>query len=110
MNTRRYLKKRIEMDIFIHLSQDKMLSKKSIRNVLAFYVRQNKYHKALLENQHRFNLAGTPCEEISLADKEHAKAILEMRVKTKAMQHKNKNKETFSENNPGDKEQAKGKL
>ncbi|MBY0280707.1 MAG: ProQ/FinO family protein [Alphaproteobacteria bacterium] len=105
------LKKRIEADIFIHLSENKIeISKRSIRNVLAFYVRQNKYHKALLENQYRFNLEGNPCEEISLADREYAKAILEMREKTKAMQHKNKNKETVSENNSGDKEQIEGKL
>lgn len=74
------LKKRIEADIFIHLSENKIeISKRSIRNVLAFYVRQNKYHKALLENQHRFNLEGNPCEEVSLADREYAKAILEKR-------------------------------
>ena len=64
----------------------------------------------MLENQHRFNLEGNPCEEISLADKEHAKAILEMRAQTKAMPHKNKNKENASENNPGDKGQTNGEL
>jgi len=106
------LKRRIEADVFLHLSESKIvISKRSIRNVLAFYVRQNKYHKALLENQHRFNLEGNPREEISLADREYAKAILEMREKTKAMmQHKNKNKENVSENNPGDKGQTKGEL
>lgn len=92
------LKKRIEADIFIHLSQDKVFSRKSIRNGLAFYVRQNKYHKALLENQHRFNLAGSPFEEISLADKDHAKAVLKTREKTKALQQKNKNRNKNKEN------------
>jgi len=86
------LKKHIEMDIFIHLSQEKRFSKRSIRGVLAFYVRQNKYHKTLLENQHRFNLAGIPSEEVSLADKDHARVTLEMRAKSKSpLARKSKN-------------------
>ncbi len=88
------LKKRIEADIFSHLSENKIeISKRSIRKVLPLYVRQNKYHKALLENQHRFNLAGSPFEEISLADREYAESILDIRAKTKVLQQKNKNKE-----------------
>lgn len=103
-------KKRIEADIFASLPQDKVFSRKSIRNVLAFYVRQNKYYEALLENQHRFNLAGSPFEEISLADREHAKAVLEMRKKKETLQYKNKNKENVSEDTSGDKEQTKREL
>ena len=105
------LKKRIEADIFSHLSENKIeISKRSIRKVLPLYVRQNKYHKALLENKHRFNLAGSPFEEISLADREYAQSILEIREKTKVLQQKNKNKESTSENNNGDKKKTQKKL
>lgn len=105
------LKKRIEADIFSHLSENKIeISKRSIRKSLTFYVHQNKYHKALLENQYRFNLAGSPFEEISLTDREYAQSILEIREKTKVLQQKNKNKESTSENNNGDKKKTQKKL
>jgi len=105
------LKKHIEADIFSHLSENKIeISKRSIRKSLTFYVRQNKYHKALLENQYRFNLAGSPFEEISLTDREYAESILEIREKTKVLQQKNKNKEITSENNNGDKKKTQKKL
>ncbi len=44
----------------------------------------NRYFKALVENDHRFNLVGHCAEEISSDHKEYAKATLEARAATKA--------------------------
>jgi hypothetical protein len=86
------LKRHIEADIFVQLPKDGSLSRKSIRNVLAFYVRRNGYLKALLENAHRFNLAGDPVEEVDSDHREYAKAALEMRTAKKLMRQAEKEK------------------
>ena len=86
------LKRHIEADIFVQIPKDGSLSRKSIRNVLAFYVRRNGYLKALLENAHRFNLAGDPVEEVDSDHREYAKAALEMRTAKKLMRQAEKEK------------------
>ena len=79
-------------DIFSHLSEDQSISKRSIRTVLSFYVNRKRYHQALLENDHRFNLAGSSTEEIEPAHKEHAKAALERKIQMKAARQAEKEK------------------
>lgn len=87
------LKRHIDADIFLHLSTDNAPSKRSIRTVLAFYTKQKKYHKALLDNPQRFNLEGFVGEEVQLLHKEYAKTVLEER-KSKRAFLKQENKES----------------
>lgn len=76
LSTPKPLKRHIDADIFLHLSTDNAPSKRSIRTVLAFYTKQRKYQKALLENPQRFNLEGLAGEEVQLLHKEYAKTVL----------------------------------
>lgn len=83
------LKKGIVADIFSHLPKDHSISRRSIRLVLAFYTRRKVYHKAVMENTHRFNLEGLEVEEILLKEKDYAKTALEIReAKKRACQAK----------------------
>jgi sRNA-binding protein len=83
------LKRHIEAEIFLHLPEDRSISRKSICTVLAFYVNRKSYHKSLVENTHSFNLVGSAEEEIESHHKNQAKAILEEnQSKMKAMQKK----------------------
>ena len=71
------LKRHIEAEIFLYLPEDGSISRKSIRTVLAFYVKRETYHKSLVENMHRFNLEGFAEEDVDSLHKNHAKAVLE---------------------------------
>lgn len=92
LSTPKPLKRQIVLDIFSHLPEDQLISKRSIRTVLNFYVNRKEYHESLLENDHRFNLAGAPVEEIELVHKEHAKAALERKTQMKAARQAEKEK------------------
>ncbi len=92
LSTPKPLKRQIVPDIFSHLPEDQLISKRSIRTVLNFYVNRKEYHESLLENDHRFNLAGAPVEEIELVHKEHAKAALERKTQMKAVRVRQKKK------------------
>ena len=103
------LKKHIEADIFLQLPKDGSISRRSIRIVLAFYVKQNAYYKALLENSHRFNLEGLAIEEIESSHKEYAKIVLEQKESRKYLL-KQHHKEILSDHKSGYNQQTKSKL
>jgi ProP effector len=90
------LKMDILKDIFPTLSEDKGISRKSIREVVAFYVKKGTYHRALIQSTHRVNLSGQPVQDIEPAHKTYAQGILEARrlkqLERKAKRKKNKEK------------------
>ena len=103
------LKKHIEAEIFLHLSEDGSISRKSIRTVLAFYVKREAYYKSLLENSHRFNLEGLAIEEIESSHKEYAKIVLEQKESRKYLL-KQHHKEILSDHKSGYNQQTKREL
>jgi len=103
------LKKHIEVDIFSHLPKDGSLSRRSIRIVIAFYVKQSAYQRSILENTHRFNLEGFAIEEIESSHKEYAKTVLEQKESRKYLL-KQPHKEILSDHKFGYNQQTKREL
>ncbi len=103
------LKRHIEADIFLQLPKDGSLSRRSIRIVIAFYVKQSAYQRSLLENSHRFNLEGLAIEEIESSHKEYAKTVLEQKKSRKSFL-KQHHKEILSDHKSEYNQQTKSKL
>jgi len=103
------LKKNIEADIFLQLPKDGSISRRSIRIVIAFYVKQSAYQRSILENTHRFNLEGFAIEEIESSHKEYAKTVLEQKESRKYLL-KQHHKEILSDHKSGYNQQTKSKL
>ena len=66
-------------DIFSALPEEKGISRKSLREVVASYVRKNSYHRSLSQSTHRVDLSGQPVQTIDPAHKVHAQDVLEKR-------------------------------
>jgi hypothetical protein len=63
------LKRRIEQDIFPHLSEP--FTKSQVRVALQAYTNRNAYLNSLLKEVQRYDLSGNPVEEISDHEKQY---------------------------------------
>ena len=86
------LKTDILKDIFLARPEDKGISRKSLREVIAFYVKKGTYHRVLIQSTQRIDLDGQPVQDIDPAHKIYAQEILEAR-RLKKLEKQAKRKE-----------------
>ena len=78
-------------------------SHNSLRRALSQYTRRRRYHQALLNAAHRYDLTGHPCDDLTPEQRAHAQAQLEtkdqvkqQKQRKKTHKHKKKSKQTWS--------------
>lgn len=90
------LKTQILKDIFSSLPEKQDISRKSLREVLAVYVRKNAYLRSFHQSTHRVDLYGQPVQEIDSTHAIYSQELLDAR-KLKRLAKKKEAKEKQGE-------------
>jgi sRNA-binding protein len=102
LNAPKPIKRHIENDIFEKLPEDGSITRKKLRDTLAFYTKTSRYQQAFLESSHRFDLEGNQVEDIPEDHKTYTQEKIQKKteLKEKLRQERLKNKKPFNNKKP----------